>query len=103
MFLYPPGKPTKLKKVIYLLSFIIFGLLLSLNLHALIEISYLSWLSSQSRVAQFYGSCALPPLIRFIVWALGIIGGYFLGRFFWQKIYIERYWEKNCKLNKRNK
>jgi hypothetical protein len=101
MFLCPPGKPIKLKKVIYLISFIILGLLLSLNLHALIEMRYLSWLSSQGRIALFYGGCALPPLIQFAIWALGIISGYFFGHFFWQKIYIERYWEKTKVIDKK--
>lgn len=88
MIFSTPGKPTKLKGVIYLISFIILGLLLSLNLHALIEINYLSWISSQGRVAHFYGSCALHPLIQICIWLLGIGGGYFAGIFCWKKVYI---------------
>lgn len=93
-----PGKPTKLKRVIYLISFIILGLLLSLNLHALIEINYLSWISNQGKIANFYGGCALPPLIQVGIWLLGIGGGYFVGVFCWKKVYIERSWGRRYKL-----
>lgn len=93
-----PGKPTKLKKVIYLISFITLGLLLSLNLHTLIEINYLSWVSSQGRVAHFYGGCALHPLIQICIWLFGAGGGYFAGIFCWKKVYIERSWNYHHKI-----
>ncbi|MDI3496416.1 MAG: hypothetical protein PWQ35_437 [Patescibacteria group bacterium] len=92
------GKPTKFKRVIYLISFITLGLLLSLNLHALIEINYLSWISGQGRIANFYGGCALPPLIQVCIWLLGISGGYFVGTFCWKKVYIERSWGRHHKI-----
>lgn len=88
-----PGKPTKFKRVIYVISFIILGLLLSLNLHALAEINYLAWISIQGQIARFYGGCALHPLIQIFIWLLGVVGGYFTGIFFWKKVYIERIWE----------
>lgn len=90
MIFNSPGKPTKLKRLIYIISFIILGLLLSLNLHALAEISYLSWISDQGQVVRFYGGCALHPLIQIFIWLLGVTGGYFIGIFFWKKVYIER-------------
>ncbi|MFA5886723.1 MAG: hypothetical protein WC863_02990 [Patescibacteria group bacterium] len=89
-----PGKPTRLKKVVYLFAFIILGLLLSLIGHALIEINYLQWVLNQGRVVPFYGGCALPPVLQVALWALGATGGFFIGRFCWQKVYIERSWEK---------
>lgn len=94
MFFNAPGKPTRLKKVVYLSGFIILGLLLSFIAHALIEINYLQWMLNQGRVAPFYGGCALPPVLQTALWMLGAIGGFFLGRFCWQKVYIERSWEK---------
>lgn len=89
-----PGKPTRLKKVVYLSAFIILGLLLSLIAHALIEINYLQWVLSRGRVVPFYGGCALPPALQVALWAFGAIGGFFIGYFCWQKVYIERSWEK---------
>jgi len=94
MFFNAPGNPTKFKKTVYLLATIILGLLLSLLAHAFIEISYLNWVQSKGQIVQFYGSCALPPLLQTSVWILGAVGGFFLGRFWWRKVYIERIWVK---------
>lgn len=94
MFFKAPGKPTKLKKAVYLVAFIILGFLLSFIAHALIEISYLNWALNQGQVVPFYGGCALPPVLRVALLALGAIGGFFLGRFCWRKVYLERFWEK---------
>ncbi len=90
MFLRQVGKPTKLKKILYTIFSIVLGLLLSFNLHALIEINYLHWATERGWTVVFYGGCALPLFLRIIIWLLGIISGYLFGRFFWRKIYIER-------------
>jgi len=98
MFINKVGKPTKTKNSIYLMASIVLGLLLSLNLHVLIEVNYLKYLSAQGRIAVFYGGCALPPVVQGILLLLGILGGFFLGRFWWRIIYIERFWEKKKKI-----
>lgn len=94
MFFGLPGKPTTLKRIVYLISFIILGILLSLNIHTLVEIKYLSWASNRGQVVQFYGGCALSPLLQVFIWLFGVVSGYFMGTFFWQKLYIERRWER---------
>ena len=94
MFLNIVGKPTKIKKITYLVLSVILGLLLSFDLHALIEIKYLQWAFNQGLVARFYGGCALPPVLQIGLIFFGGIGGFFLGKFWWQKVYIERFWEK---------
>ncbi|MFH1822170.1 MAG: hypothetical protein ABH830_00545 [Patescibacteria group bacterium] len=94
MFFNHPGKPTKLKKAAYLTAAIILGLLLSLIAHALIEINYLGRAFTQGQAVTFYGGCALPFWLQYALWIAGAIGGYFLGRFWWQKLYIEKVWEK---------
>jgi len=94
MFFKAPGKPTKLKKSVYSFASIILGLLLSFIAHIVIEINYLHWLLKQGRVATFYNGCALSPALQIALLVLGAIGGFFLGRFWWRKIYVERVWEK---------
>jgi len=97
MFLTHVGQPTEFKKNLYLIASVVLGLLLSFNLHALVEIIYLNWLESQGRVAYFYGSCALLPPIQIFISLLGLIGGYYLGKYWWRKVYLERFWEKRQK------
>lgn len=92
MFFNGPGQPTKLKKVIYLITSTILGFFLSLIGHALIEINYLDWALSQGRLVHFYSGCALPPVLQAALWIIGGVGGFLLGHFWWRKVYIERVW-----------
>jgi hypothetical protein len=94
MIFKAPGQPTKTKKTIYLIASTILGLLLSFIAHILIEINYLKWISNHKLVVSFYNGCALLPAFQIGLFLLGAIGGFFLGRFWWRKIYIERVWEK---------
>lgn len=94
MFFNASGNPTKLKQAVYLISSTILGLLLSFLAHAIVEIKYLSWAESQGRAVTFYGGCSLPPLLQIALWVLGGLGGFFLGRFWWRKVYIEKIWAK---------
>lgn len=90
MFFNKPGSPNKLKKAIYLFSAIILGILLSFITHAFIEIGYLRWAESRNMTVIFYNGCALLPLFQVLILLFGAIGGFFLGRFWWRKIYIEK-------------
>jgi hypothetical protein len=94
-------KPSKFKRIIYLTASTILGLLLAFNVHALIEINFLHWARKQGLTVTFYGNCALPPLLQILLWFTGGIAGYFLGRFWWRKVYIERVWAK--RINPRTK
>ncbi len=94
MLLKKIGRPTKAKKITYLSLSVILGIILSFNLHAFVEMAYLRWVMSSGREVIFYGGCALPNIVQVLIWVLGIVGGYFIGKFWWQKIYIERFWEK---------
>ena len=94
MFLTIPKNPTKQKHVAYIICSTILGLLLSLNAHALIEISYLSWAERHGVAVHFYGDCALHPALQYIIWALGAVGGFFLGRVWWRLVYVDRVWAK---------
>jgi hypothetical protein len=94
MFFNTPGKPTPLKKAVYLCATTFLGVMLSFITHAIIEISYLRALARAGRLAVFYGGCALPPMLQTALLVLGIFGGFFLGRFWWRKLYVERVWAR---------
>jgi uncharacterized membrane protein YgaE (UPF0421/DUF939 family) len=97
MFFHAPGKPTNLKKAVYLLASTILGLLLSFLVHALIEINYLKVAADQNIAVAFSNGCALSPWLNISLWVLGAVGGFFLGRFWWRKIYIEKVWAQRFK------
>lgn len=94
MIFKAPGQPTKTKKIIYLIASTILGILLSFIAHIIIEINYLKWASNHNLIVSFYNGCALSPAFQIGLFLVGVIGGFFLGRFWWRKIYIERVWEK---------
>ena len=94
IFLKQASRPTKLKKILYISSSIILGLLISFNLHALVEINYINWAAKQGKILVFYSGCALPFFIQINIWLIGIISGYFFGIFFWRKIYVKRLLKK---------
>lgn len=94
MFLKHVGPATKLKKVAYLTTSAILGLLLSLIAHSVIEIYRIKWLLSNSKEIIFYGGCTLTPTLQIIIWLVGLAFGLLSGLFWWQKIYVERLWSK---------
>jgi hypothetical protein len=97
MFFNSPGKPTSLKKAVYLIAATVLGVLLSFILHAFIEIKYLQSAVSRGLVVTFYGSGVLPPVLNYGLLLLGAIGGFFLGMFWWRLVYVDRIWEKKYK------
>jgi len=91
------------KKTIYLIASTVFGIILSCIAHAVIEIIYLQQADNITWYSQGgVGACALPPAVQYGLVLIGIVGGYFLGRYWWKIVYIERrHWrfrEKNRKL-----
>jgi|SRR3989339_69846 len=92
-----PGKATNLKKTIYLIASTTLGIFLGYFAHAAIEINYINWIQGQGRIVIFYGGCVLWPWLQILLWAGGAIGGFFLGKFWWRKLYVERVWIKRNK------
>jgi hypothetical protein len=89
-----PGKATKVKKVIYLLASTTLGILLSIIAHSLIEINYLNWALEKGNTVVFNSGCALPLWLQTSLWVAGTLGGFFMGTYWWRKLYIERVWNK---------
>lgn len=77
-----------LKHVIYLITATFLGLVLSFIAHAVIEMGYLHWANSQGLLVPFYGGCALTPELQAGIWVVGGVGGFLLGRWGWQKVYL---------------
>ncbi len=99
MFLNFQSKPTKFKHTIYLIASTILGILLSFIAHAIIEISYINYALTRGIIIVNHGVfghayCALPAWLQIGLLLLGIIGGFWLGQFWWRKIYIEKIWAK---------
>lgn len=96
-----------MKKIVYYLLTIILGLLLSILSHVFIEYFYLRQAIINNVPIQRVGSelgCALPLGLQVGLPIAGVILGFFLGRRWWQIVYVEgrRQWfrRKNINLNK---
>ncbi len=94
MFLNAPPKPTKAKHVTYLIATTVLGVMLSIFLHIIIETQYLAWAERTGYAVHWYWGCALHPAIQIILPILGATGGFFLGRFWWKYVYLDRRWAK---------
>ncbi len=101
MFSHTPPNPTPTKKVIYLISWTVLGALLGILARILLELRYLNWIQhsnwaqENSTAIIFYNGSVLHPALGAGLFIAGALLGFFLGRFFWQKIYVEQiYWKK---------
>jgi hypothetical protein len=86
-----------IKKKVYIFLTIILGLILSFIVHTAIEIIYINHLLEKGSLPEpsfLTHQCYLPSALQVILLLVGLFGGYFLGRFWWQKVYIERRREK---------
>lgn len=88
-------KQTKMKKGIYISLTIFLGLLLSFILHALAEVFYLNYaFANNLKIEASYflgvGWCALPIWVQYTFPVLGIAGGYFLGKYWWNLVYVKK-------------
>lgn len=84
-----------MKKAIYITLTVFLGLMLSFILHAFIEVAYIKYaLSNGMQIHGTYflgvGWCALPSWVQYTFPVLGIVGGYFLGQYWWKVVYIKK-------------
>lgn len=92
MFLNAPAKPTPLKKTVYLIASAILGLLLGFIVYALLGIEYLHWFVRQGGIGSYSSVSAVLLFLEILFMAIGFVGGFFLGKFWWRKVYVERAW-----------
>lgn len=83
-----------MKKFVYIVSWIVLGLLLGFIAHALIEMSYInralaSGIVLHNQMLFVQGYCFLPIWLQGLLIVSGIVGGYLAGRFFWRVLYVE--------------
>lgn len=99
MFFRPRHNPPAWYRPIYLTLSTTLGIVLSYGLHAVVELWWL-WYAQRKNIPITWtnhfgkGACALPPVVQYGLLALGMIGGFFLGKFWWRWVYVERRWLK---------
>lgn len=87
-----------MKKAIYIALTIFLGLMLSFMAHAVLELAIIKIAFSQGKEIEGthflgFGWCALPIWAQYTFPLLGIVGGYFLGRYWWKVVYVDkRHW-----------
>jgi len=85
-----------LKRIIYITLFTFLGILLQFLLHAGIEIWYLDLLNKNferySLGLTWPELLTLHLILTILLIIAGAAFGYWAGKFFWQKIYVENAW-----------
>ncbi|MDP1538817.1 MAG: hypothetical protein Q8M00_02180 [bacterium] len=80
-----------MKKIIFVVLAIILGIILSFLIHAIIEILYLTWAMKTDAAIEWVSvfgegdKCALPIWLIYLFPVLGIVFGFWLGLYLWQK------------------
>lgn len=87
----------KMKRKIYIGLTMLFGVELMVVLHALVESWYISMLTTNNTPITSYKfwvfSTYLPLWLPAIMLIGGLVGGFFLGKWWWQIVYVEkRHW-----------
>jgi hypothetical protein len=87
----------KLKRKIYIGFTMLLGVELMIILHALLESWYISMLTAADSLParndfRFF-STYLPIWLSALLLIGGLVGGYFLGKWWWHMVYVEkRHW-----------
>lgn len=97
MFHTTPPTPTKSKRVVYLVASTILGSLLGFILYDLVQILHIYLLLKFNLSLTAYQDKPLWPFLHDVFFVLGAVGGFFLGKFWWQKVYVEQVWWRNKK------
>ena len=85
MFFNEPGKASSSKKAVYLTASTILGILLGAIVCGFVEMKYLSLAPNP-----FNEGYARLQILQGIILILGALCGFFVGKFWWRKIYPVR-------------
>ena len=85
MFFNEPGEASSSKRAVYLTASTILGILLGVIVAGLVEIEYFSWSANP-----FGDGYLWLQLFQGLLVLLGAASGFFVGKFWWRKIYVER-------------
>jgi len=86
----------------YLVLSTLLGILISIGVHVLIELWWLSYAQSHQLTIHWtyvLGTCSLPLWVQIALPILGAVGGFFTGRVWWRWVYVERRWWKRSDEN----
>jgi len=89
-----PPVATPAKRIIYLILSVLLGALLGFLACVFIEIKYLNSIIARDTMVGSFNGAAVLPLLYFGLPVTSAVGGFFSGKFWWKKVYIERFWEK---------
>jgi hypothetical protein len=87
------------KKTIYIIASMFLGFLLSVIVHAKLEIWYIEKIIDSGMAPVSFGNQEfLPPLASLLLAIFGLIFGYIVGQRWWQIVYVEkRHWRMRKK------
>lgn len=89
MFFNEPGEASSSKRAVYLIASTILGILLGAIVCGFFEIKYLSLAPDP-----FNDGYTRLQILQGIILILGATSGFFVGKFWWRKIYVEKVWIK---------
>lgn len=82
-----PGEATRVKKMVYLSASTVLGALLGVIVYGIAELA-------QMKNA---GDLSIISGVRILCIVGGALGGFFAGRVWWRKIYVEKVWARRVK------
>jgi hypothetical protein len=80
----------KFKKIIYISLTIFLGFLVSIIFHSLLEIYIIVKTSFPEPNSLLGHACFLPTYLNIAISFFGLIGGFFLGKYWYNKVYEKK-------------
>lgn len=92
-----------MKKKVYIILFVIAGLLGQFLLHTMIEVAYIDILeidfAKYSLGMSWTQLMTIHHVLTVVLAILGLAAGYVLGKYWWQVLYVEKKYKKDLKVD----
>jgi hypothetical protein len=92
-----------MKKKVYIILFMLAGLLFQFLLHAMIEMAYINILefdfAKYSLGMGWDQLMTIHHVLTAVLAILGLAAGYMLGQYWWQVLYIDKKYKQNLKVD----